>query len=42
MSNPKTTTITVSYEVWEELNRRKKVGESFDHILRRILLIKER
>lgn len=37
MSAKKETSISVSVEVWKELNLRKEVGESFDDVLRRIL-----
>jgi len=33
----KTTTITISEETWEELNRRKRLGESFDDVIRKLL-----
>jgi predicted CopG family antitoxin len=32
-----TTTIQISDEVWKELNTRKKKGETFEDILRKLL-----
>ena len=32
-----TTTIQISDEVWEELNKRKKKGEAFESVLRKLL-----
>jgi len=37
-----TTTIQISDEVWEELNKKKKKGETFDDVLRIILKLKKR
>lgn len=36
-----TTTIQVRSDTWEELNKRKKPGESFDDVIRRILFSEE-
>jgi predicted CopG family antitoxin len=36
-----TTTIAISDEVWMDLNKKKKVGESFEDVLKRLLKIKE-
>ncbi len=36
----KNTTIQISEEVWETLNKLKKVGEDFDDVLRRLLKLK--
>jgi predicted CopG family antitoxin len=33
-----TTTMEIKHSTWEELNKRKKVGESFDDVIKRILL----
>jgi len=35
-----TTTIQISDEVWEELNKRKKKGETFEDVLRKLLKLK--
>lgn len=35
------TTIQIDTEVWEELNKRKKVGESHNDVLRKLLKIKK-
>jgi len=32
-----TTTIQISDEVWEALNKKKKKGETFESVLRKIL-----
>lgn len=32
------TTIQIEDNTWEELNKRKKVGESFDEVIQRIIL----
>ena len=34
----KTTTITISEETWNELNKRKILGESMDELIRRLYL----
>jgi predicted CopG family antitoxin len=31
------TTISVTKEVWEELNKRKKLGDSLDDVLKKVL-----
>lgn len=31
-------TINVEEKTWEELNKRKKAGESFDEVIKRLLL----
>jgi len=36
MSDEGTTTIEVSHEVWAGLDKRKKRGESFDSVIRRV------
>ena len=36
------TTIQVSDEIWEELNKRKKRGETFEEVLKRLLLKPQR
>jgi len=36
------TTIKVSNEVWEILNKRKKRGETFEHVLRKLLKISKK
>jgi predicted CopG family antitoxin len=33
-----TTTIQVEDETWDELNKRKKRGESFDEVIKRLIL----
>jgi predicted CopG family antitoxin len=33
-----TTTIQIEDSTWEELNKRKKVGETFDEVINRALL----
>jgi len=34
------TTIQISDELWEELNKRKKKGESFEDVLRKLIDLK--
>jgi len=34
----KSTTITISEETWNELNKRKILGESMDNLIRRLYL----
>lgn len=36
-----TITIGISDEVWEELMSRKKAGQSFDEVLRKVLKIED-
>lgn len=34
----KTTTMEIKHSTWEELNKRKRVGESFDDVIKRMAM----
>lgn len=42
MPDENSTTISVKYETWKQLNFRKQPGESFDEVIRRLLEDSER
>ena len=37
-SQEQTTTMEIKHSTWDELNKRKKVGESFDDVIKRLIL----
>ena len=38
ITQEQTTTIEIKHSTWNELNKRKRVGETFDEVIKRILL----